>query len=185
MTPGPAQDPGADPGAGAGADPGPGPGPGRDRDPAGRPRNSRPRDALGRPLPRGETGAERVPEDLSLPPPDALALAQRLLDSGRPFGAHEVLEASWKQAPEPERELWRGLAQVAVGLTHVQRGNARGAVALLRRGAERVGGYSGAPPHGIDAAGVARGAAGLAAQIETAGDTAGVSAQPRISLTRD
>src|ERR1700729_1879019 len=94
---------------------------------------------------------------------------------GRPFHAHEVLEASWKQAPEPERELWRGLAQVAVGLTHVQRGNARGAVALLRRGADRVGGYAGAPPHGIDAAGVARTAAGLAAQIETAGDTTAVA----------
>jgi uncharacterized protein len=176
MTPGPARDPGA------GANPGAGPG--RDRDPAGRPRNSRPRDALGRPLPRGETGVQGVPEDLSLPPPDALALAQRLLDSGRPFDAHEVLEASWKQSPEPERELWRGLAQVAVGLTHVQRGNARGAVALLRRGADRVGGYADAAPHGIDAAGIARAAAGLAAQIGTAGDTAAVSSQPRISLTR-
>src|ERR1700685_1098009 len=168
MTPGPAQDP--DPDAGAG--------PGRDRDPAGRPRNSRPRDATGRPLPRGETGAERVPEDLSLAPPDALVLAQHLLDSGQPFGAHEVLEASWKQSPEPERELWRGLAQVAVGLTHLQRGNARGAVALLRRGAERVSGYAGAPPYGIDAAGVARTAAGLAAQIEMAGDGAAGSSQP-------
>jgi uncharacterized protein len=172
MTPGPAQDPGA------------GDGPGRDRDPAGRPRNSRPRDALGRPLPRGEAGAERVPEDLFLPPPDALALAQRLLDSGRPFGAHEVLEASWKQSPESERELWRGLAQVAVGLTHLQRGNARGAVALLRRGAGRVSGYADTAPHGIDAAGIAQAAASLAAQIEQAG-TAAVSSQPRMTLTRD
>ena len=174
MTPGPAPAPDPDPGAG----------PGRDRDQAGRPRNSRPRDALGRPLPRGEAGAERVPEDLSLPPADALALAQHLLDSGRPFGAHEVLEASWKQAPQPERELWRGLAQVAVGLTHVQRGNARGAVALLRRGAERVGGYAGTAPHGIDAAGVARAAGGLADRIEAAEGVAAVSSPPRISLTR-
>src|ERR1700689_2989418 len=156
--------------------PGPG-GPARDRDPAGRPRNARPRDGLGRPLPRGQAGADRVPEDVSLPPAEALALAQDLLAPGRPFHAHEVLEASWKQAPEPERELWRGLAQVAVGLTHLQRGNARGAVALLRRGAERVSGYAGAPPYGIDAAGVARTAAGLAAQIEMAGDAAAVSSQ--------
>ena len=170
MTPGPARDPGT--------------GTGRDRDPAGRPRNSRPRDALGRPLPRGETGAERVPEDLSLPPADALALAQHLLDSGRPFHAHEVLEASWKQAPEPERELWRGLAQVAVGLTHVQRGNARGAVALLRRGAERVSGYAAAPPHGIDAAGIARACTGLAGQIEADGGAGAVSPGLRIRLTR-
>jgi hypothetical protein len=112
-----------------------------------------------------------VPEDLSLPPADALALAQHLLDSGRPFHA-------------PERELWRGLAQVAVGLTHVQRGNARGAAALLRRGAERVGGYAGTAPHGIDAAGVARAAGGLADRIEAAGGVAAVSSPPRISLTK-
>ncbi|HEY8046894.1 MAG TPA: DUF309 domain-containing protein [Streptosporangiaceae bacterium] len=161
---------------------GPG-GPSRDRDPAGRPRNARPRDGLGRPLPRGAAGAERVPEDLSLPPAEALALAQHLLDTGRPFHAHEVLEASWKQAPEAERELWRGLAQVAVGLTHAQRGNTRGAVALLRRGAERVGGYAAAPPHGVDAAGVARACTGLADQIETGQGTSTAGAAPRISLT--
>ena len=68
-----------------------------------------------------------------------------------------MLEASWKAAPPAERDLWQGLAQVAVGLTHAQRGNARGAAALLRRGAERVAGYAGEPPpHGIDAARVAR-----------------------------
>jgi len=159
-------------------------GPARDRDPAGRPRNARPRDGLGRPLPRGQAGADRVPEDLSLPPAEALALAQDLLDSGRPFHAHEVLEASWKQAPEPERELWRGLAQVAVGLTHAQRGNARGAVALLRRGAERVSGYAAAPPHGIDAAGIARACTGLASQIEADAGARAVSPGPRIRLTR-
>jgi hypothetical protein len=159
-------------------------GPARDRDPAGRPRNARPRDGLGRPLPRGQAGADRVPEDLSLPPAEALALAQDLLDSGRPFHAHEVLEASWKQAPEPERELWRGLAQVAVGLTHAQRGNARGAVALLRRGAERVSGYAAAPPHGIDAAGIARACTGLASQIEADGGGGPNSPGPRIRLTR-
>jgi uncharacterized protein len=161
---------------------GPG-GPARDRDPGGRPRNARPRDALGRPLPRGAAGADRVPDDLSLPPADALALAQHLLDTDRPFHAHEVLEASWKQAPDAEREMWRGLAQVAVGLTHAQRGNARGAAALLRRGAERVSGYAAEPPHGIDAAGVARACAGLAAQIEAAGDTGAAAPDLRISLT--
>ena len=129
-------------------------------------------------------GADRVPDDLSLPPAEALELAQHLLDTGRPFHAHEVLEASWKQAPEAERELWRGLAQVAVGLTHVQRGNARGAVALLRRGGERVSGYAAAPPHGIDAAGLARACAALAARIEAAGGTGALSPGPRIRLAR-
>ena len=119
---------------------------GRDRDAAGRARNARPRDALGRPLPRGATGDKRIPDDLALPPTQALQLAQELLDSDRPFHAHEVLEASWKSAPAAERDLWQGLAQIAVGLTHAQRGNARGASALLRRGADRVAGYASAPP---------------------------------------
>lgn len=143
--------------------------PGRDRDRTGRPRNARPRDALGRPLPRGAAGEERIPDELSLPPAQALALAQRLLDTGRPFHAHEVLEASWKDAPPPDRDLWQGLAQLAVGLTHAGRGNAAGAVALLRRGGRRVAGYAGAAPHGIDAAGIARDAENLAAGIERNG----------------
>ncbi len=162
---------GSDPGA---PDPG-GPGPGgRDRDAAGRARNTRPRDALGRPLPRGAAGDEGIPDDLVLPPAQSLQLAQELLDSGRPFHAHEVLEASWKSAPAAERDLWQGLAQIAVGLTHARRGNARGAAALLRRGADRVAGYADAPPHGIDAAGICRAAREMAARIDRDGaDAAG------------
>jgi uncharacterized protein len=113
----------------------------RDRDPAGKPRNARPRDALGRPLPRAEAGLATIPDDLVLAGPDAARLADELLRAGRPFHAHEVLEASWKSAPPDERDLWQGLAQVAVGLTHAHRGNARGAVTLLRRGADRVRAY--------------------------------------------
>jgi uncharacterized protein len=145
------------------------PAPGRDRDAAGRPRNSRPRDELGRPLPREAPGGPLPPDEQALAPEAALDLAQQLIDSGRAFRAHEVLEASWKAAPPAERGLWQGLAQVAVGLTHVQRANARGAVALLRRGGLRVAGYAGSAPHGIDAAGIARFAAGLADSIERDG----------------
>ena len=142
---------------------------GRDRDAAGRARNARPRDALGRPLPRGATGDKRIPDDLALPPTQALRLAQELLDSDRPFHAHEVLEASWKSAPAAERDLWQGLAQIAVGLTHARRGNAHGASALLRRGANRVAGYADEPPHGIDAAGICRAAREMAARIDRDG----------------
>src|SRR4051812_50118175 len=83
----------------------------RGRDEAGRPRNARPRDRLGRPLPPGSTGVEPVPDELGLPPDEALDYAQRLLDEGRPFGAHEVLEAVWEavQGTQPDEEaLWRG-----------------------------------------------------------------------------
>lgn len=126
----------------------------RDRDATGRARNARPRDELGRPLPRDAVGVAGIPEDVALPPDESLAEAQRLLDSGRAFHAHEVLEGTWKAAAEPERELWRGLAQLAVGVTHAQRGNARGAARLLGRGAARIATYEADPPHGIDVSGL-------------------------------
>jgi hypothetical protein len=136
----------------------------RDRDPAGRPRNARPRDALGRPLPRDADGTPPGPDEPALPPAESLARAQALLDAGRPFHAHEVLEASWKAAPEPERELWRGLAQLAVGLTHLRRGNPVGAQRLLGRAADRIEPYAAAPPHGVAAAGLVAAARSIAAR---------------------
>lgn len=123
---------------------------GRDRDPTGRARNARPRDGLGRPLPHGTPGVERVPEDLVLPARESLVMAQRLLSAGRPFHAHEVLEGTWKAAPADERDLWQGLAQLAVGLTHRARGNATGGARLLRRGAGLLAPYADAPPYDLD-----------------------------------
>jgi uncharacterized protein len=121
----------------------------RDRDAAGRPRNARPRDGLGRPLPYGMTGVPTTPDDLILPPAEALREAQRLLDAGRPFHAHEVLEAAWKSSGEGEREFWKGMAQLAVGLTHARRGNTTGAARLLSRAADRIGAYAADPPHHV------------------------------------
>ncbi|GAA4617765.1 DUF309 domain-containing protein [Actinoallomurus liliacearum] len=143
----------------------------------GRARNARPRDAYGRPLPHGAVGEERVPDDYAAEPAEALAEAQRLLDADRPFHAHEVLEAAWKAAPEAERALWQGLAQLAVGFTHVRRGNARGACTLLRRAADRIAPYtdtavphgSAAAPHGIAVADLAGTARELADRIERDG----------------
>jgi uncharacterized protein len=143
--------------------------PTRDRDESGRARNARPRDAAGRPLPRGAEGVERVPEDLVLTADEAVSQAQQLLDDGLPFPAHDVLEAAWKAAPAAERELWRALAQVAVGLTHAQRGNARGAVALLDRSADGIRRWVGAPPAGLDLVGLAGWADALARRIDRDG----------------
>ena len=126
----------------------------RDRDTAGRPRQARPRDALGRPLPYGHPdGVEPVPEE-ALPPAQALATAQALLDDGRAFSAHEVLEATWKAAPADERDLWQGLAQLCVAVTHARRGNGVGAARLVERAAGRLRPYRDAPPYGIDVAGL-------------------------------
>jgi uncharacterized protein len=154
----------------------------RDRDVAGRARNARPRDELGRPLPRSAApDTPGIPDDLVLSPAEAAELGGRLLAEGRPFHAHEVFEAAWKSVPGPERELWRGLAQIAVGLTHARRGNARGAVALLRRGAGHVGGCTGTS-FGVDAGFVAAQAEGLALRIEEGGLAAVPEADLRLEL---
>ncbi|MCO1657770.1 DUF309 domain-containing protein [Pseudonocardia humida] len=158
---------------------------GRDRDDAGRARNLRPRDAAGRPLPRGATGVERVPDDLVLAPDEAVTEAQRLIDEGLPFPAHDVLEAAWKAAPESERGLWRAMAQVAVGLTHVQRGNARGATALLKRAADGLRRWVGVPPAGLDLVGLADRAEALARQVERHGTGAVPADDLRPRLRRD
>jgi uncharacterized protein len=127
-------------------------------------------------------GAERVPDDLVLAPDDAVTEAQRLLDAGLPFPAHDVLESVWKAAPSAERGLWRALAQVAVGLTHAQRGNPRGAVALLRRAADGLGGWVGPAPAGVDLDAVRAHADGLARRIERSGLAVLTDADLRVDL---
>ena len=141
----------------------------RDRDETGRARNARPRDASGRPLPRGATGVDRADDEEDLTADEAFARAQALLDRDRPFDAHDVLEGRWKAAPAEEKLLWKGLAQLAVGLTHEQRGNARGASSLLRRGADTLAGApAAASRYGVDPAALA----GWAAAREAAGPLA-------------
>jgi hypothetical protein len=143
------------------------PGGTRDRDEAGRARNARPRDALGRPLPYGSPGEPRAPEGVVRTPEETLREAQELLDAGRPFHAHEVFEDAWKTGPDDERDLWRGLAQLAVGLTHAARGKAPGAATLLARGARSLGTAGGAAAHhGVDDEGLVAWGRRLAAAAE-------------------
>lgn len=142
----------------------------RDRDSEGRARNARPRDGLGRPLPYGADGVARQPEGVVRTPEQTVAEAQELLDAGRPFHAHEVFEDAWKTGPDEERALWRGLAQLAVGLTHSARGNVTGGARLLRRGAGAIEEWASARgrgrPYGMDLAGLAVWARELAGTVE-------------------
>jgi hypothetical protein len=128
--------------------------PERDRDESGRPRSTRPRDALGRPLPPGSDGVPRIPDELDLTPAETLGYAQDLLDRGLAFNAHEVLEAAWKNGPDDEKTLWQALAQLAVGITHIQRGNVKGAVTVLRRASAGLAQNDKPAPHAIDVAGL-------------------------------
>lgn len=112
----------------------------RDRDAQGRARNARPRDALGRPLPRGAIHQLPAEPDPGTPE-EALERGITFFNKGRFFEAHEMWEFGWHPAPEPERDFWQGIIQVAVGFTHFQRHNPKGAVTLLERGARRLSSY--------------------------------------------
>src|SRR3954454_5321677 len=130
----------------------------------------RARDALGRPVPADSPDAVEPVSEEPLPPYEAVQLARELLAAGRAFSAHEVMEASWKAAPADERDLWQGLAQVCVGITHLQRGNSVGAARLLRRGA---GLLSGRPiSYGVDPPAVAADAVRVASAVEAGATTA-------------
>lgn len=151
----------------------------RDRDERGRPRNLRPRDALGRPMPRDAAGAieeEELPDD----PDELLRIGVDHFNAGRFFQAHEAWETAWHPSPEPEREFWQGITQVAVGFTHHGRGNPTGAVTLLRRGAGKIESY-GERFHGFPAAAVAAAASRAADRIDVEGVEADVE-PPVITL---
>ena len=157
----------------------------RDRNDEGRARNARPRDGLGRPLPYGSEGVERQPEGVVRTPEQSVTEAQALLDAGKPFHAHEVFEDAWKSGPEEERALWRGLAQLAVGLTHAARGNVTGGARLLRRGAGAVEEWASASgrarPYGMDLAGLAGWARALAEDVERGDEVVDAGARaPRL-----
>lgn len=87
-----------------------------------------------------------------------MRVALELVQAGRAFAAHEVLEARWKAGPDAEADLWQGLAQVCVGLTHEARGNFVGAERLLRRGTDRLKSYmdTAGPTYGADLPAVLR-----------------------------
>lgn len=126
----------------------------------------RPRDHLGRPQPWGaENTLELEDYDaLSLEENDRLGRAH--LNAGRYFPAHEAWETAWKQARDtPDAEFYKGLSQLGAGFVHLLRGNAHGAIRLLRRAAGRVAGYP--PRHrGIDTRRVAEAAETLATEVE-------------------
>ncbi|MET9555611.1 DUF309 domain-containing protein [Streptomyces sp. NPDC006645] len=153
----------------------------RDRDIEGRARNARPRDGLGRPLPYGADGVERQPEGVVRAPGETLREAQRLLDAGMPFHAHEVFEDAWKSGPDEEEALWRGMAQLAVGLTHAARGNTTGGARLLLRGAGRISGYEDQAPYGIDVPGLISWAHELADRLDDAPAVEAVAETPRLT----
>jgi predicted metal-dependent hydrolase len=123
------------------------------------------------------------PDPQPLPPYETLAVAQELLDDGRAFRAHEVFEARWKAVTGAERELWRGLAQVAVAVTHAQRGNDRGRVSLLERAAATLAPWQDSRPYDVDIAAVRAWALSGAAESSSRADDL-LARLPRLSSGR-
>ncbi len=137
----------------------------RDRRDDGRPEQARPRDRTGRPLPYGTEGVATTEPLEPLDVEHAIELGARRWAEQRYFEAHELLEVAWKAATGPERELWKGVIQLAVACVHVQRGNLVGAGRLVTRGLRRL---ERAPDHhrAIDVVEVRRQGRALAGRIE-------------------
>jgi hypothetical protein len=110
----------------------------RDRRDDGRPEQSRPRDRSGRPLPYGTTGVLLAESSEPATVEEALALGVTRWDEQRYFEAHELLEHAWRLGPPSDRDLWKGVIQVAVAAVHLQRGNRIGAQRLLGRAVRRL-----------------------------------------------
>lgn len=68
-----------------------------------------------------------------------------LFNGVRYWHAHEAWEELWLSAADEERDFYQGLIQVAAGLLHLQRRNARGARNKLAEGLDRLQPY--APTH--------------------------------------
>jgi hypothetical protein len=128
---------------------------------------TRPRDELGRPQAWDAENTLHLEDydSLSLEENDRLGRAH--LAARRFFPAHEAWETAWKQARDtPDAELFKGLSQLGAGFVHLLRGNAHGAIRLLRRASSRVGRYP-VGHLGLDTAGIAASAEELAGRIES------------------
>lgn len=68
-----------------------------------------------------------------------------LFNGLRYWHAHEAWETLWRAADDKDRDFYQGLIQVAAGLLHLQRRNARGARNKLAEGLEKLEKYE--PAH--------------------------------------
>ena len=91
-------------------------------------------------LPRGRTPPLDPAEQHEL-----LHKGVALFNGLRYWHAHEAWETLWRAADDEERDFYQGLIQLAAGLLHLQRRNARGARNKLAEGLERLRPYE--PAH--------------------------------------
>src|SRR5205814_4018026 len=68
-----------------------------------------------------------------------------LFNGARYWHAHEAWETLWRAADDEARDFYQGLIQIAAGLLHLQRRNARGALNKLSEGVAKLRRYE--PAH--------------------------------------
>lgn len=74
--------------------------------------------------------------------PELLAEAARLFNDKLYFEAHDYLEDAWQDARGDERAFLQALIHVSVGMYHVAAANHQGAVNLLSRAVDALGGFA-------------------------------------------
>jgi predicted metal-dependent hydrolase len=62
----------------------------------------------------------------------------RRFNAGEYFEAHEELEAAWRAEKGSVRDLYQGILQLGVACYHLERGNYRGALKVIRRCREKL-----------------------------------------------
>jgi predicted metal-dependent hydrolase len=108
------------------------------------------------------------------------AIAQ--FNQGEFYACHDTLEAIWIEAPEPERNFYQGLLQIAVGIYHLSNLNWRGALILLGEGIRRLQPYQ--PDHaGIDVESVVDDSAQLLSALQLAGTDGMVAIVSQLNLS--
>ncbi|NLQ04712.1 DUF309 domain-containing protein [Cylindrospermopsis raciborskii] len=70
--------------------------------------------------------------------PEEFWLGVEQFNDGQFYACHDILEALWIEATEPEKTLYQGILQIAVALYHLENSNLRGAMILLGEGTNRL-----------------------------------------------
>lgn len=78
------------------------------------------------------------PEGWDDQPSAAFLQGVALFNAGQFYQQHDVFEKHWMEDQRPIRDLYQGVLQIGVALHHIETGNYRGAVKMLRRGLPRL-----------------------------------------------
>lgn len=78
------------------------------------------------------------PEGWDDRPSDLFLQGVALFNAGQFYQQHDVFEQHWMEDARPIRDLYQGVLQIGVALHHIETGNYRGAVKMLRRGLPRL-----------------------------------------------